>query len=353
MTNELEKIIEMALKDGSLTDTERQVINLRASKLGLNTEEVDMLINARIARMQIEGKLPKATAAPKPVASKSIEAGPAPKPAPEKKTVKKCLHCGAVLSPLAVKCPECGEYVEREKAKSAVDEFREGVAKAGMLSRKTFIRTFPVPKNAEDLLDFTLMIHGCASNSDDLNVDAYRAKLKECHNRIKLLYPDDERFTRVLEMTKPTGFAALSQGVRALIIGVSALIFLVLIFVALSALVDDEDDSKRDRDYDIEQEVAATAEESSSSIDATETAADEVSAAEEAAGEAAEAIDEVNTQAEDADKQMEEIQRKAEEQMKKAEKRAQELQEKAEKRSKELQEKAEKRARELQERYSK
>lgn len=309
MTNELEKIIDMALKDGTLTDTERQVINLRASKLGLNAEEVDMLINARIARMQIEGKLPKAAPASAP-ASPTPQAAPAPKAASEKKSVKKCLHCGAVLPPMAVKCPECGMYVEREKAKSAVEEFNEGLAKAGIFSRKTFISTFPVPKNAEDLLDFTLMIHSCSTNNDDLNVETYRTKLKECHNRIKLLYPDDERFAKVLETTKPKGFSSLSQGVRAAIIGILALAFLVLIFVGLSALVSDDEKPERKRSYDIEREFTTPAEEPESSIEVPETTTDETTTVEDA-------VESIDAQAEEIDKQMEEIQRKTDEQIKK------------------------------------
>lgn len=47
MNPEIEKLIEMALADGRVTDKEREIILRKAEKLGLDVDEVEMYLEGK------------------------------------------------------------------------------------------------------------------------------------------------------------------------------------------------------------------------------------------------------------------------------------------------------------------
>ena len=49
---ELEKLIAMALEDGELTETEHNVLYRKAEELGVSKDELDMVLNSRIGKLQ-------------------------------------------------------------------------------------------------------------------------------------------------------------------------------------------------------------------------------------------------------------------------------------------------------------
>lgn len=55
-SDELEMLIDAALSDGELTEKERSVLHKRAIAEGVDPDELDLIVNARLAEMQREEK---------------------------------------------------------------------------------------------------------------------------------------------------------------------------------------------------------------------------------------------------------------------------------------------------------
>lgn len=88
---ELEKLISIVLVDGHITDQEKQVLYKKAMALGVDIDELEIVLNARMAEScnTITSQSKKSTAS-----------SPAS---------NKCLGCGAPIDPLKLKCPDCGQ----------------------------------------------------------------------------------------------------------------------------------------------------------------------------------------------------------------------------------------------------
>ena len=103
LTPELEQLIQYALEDGVLSDKERSVLMRKAQDAGVDLDEFEMILNAKLHEMQKAA----VTAAPKPSTNKHGE-------------VRKCPSCGAMVSAFTTRCSECGfEFNNVEANKSA------------------------------------------------------------------------------------------------------------------------------------------------------------------------------------------------------------------------------------------
>lgn len=168
MYNEkIEALIKAALADGVLTEKEKQVLFRRAQEQGIDLDEFEMVLDARL----VELKKTEQTAAPK-----SNKFG----------DVKKCPICGAIVSAGLAACKECGyafvsvesassikllyEELKKEDNKSyekgfdifsildsSRGEYEIKLKKAQ--AKATIIRNFPVPNAKSDLLELLSGIH--------------------------------------------------------------------------------------------------------------------------------------------------------------------------------------------------
>ena len=211
-SKELESVIEAALADGVLTDKERAVLHKRAAEEGVDPDELDVVIEGRLAKMKREEDWLR----------------PAP-PSDKFGDVKKCPRCGEPVEPMAVKCSACGyEFRNVEVLKSsqrlaekleAIDEAYRGKKieknmgfgiKQDMtvfeVSREqvTAIKNFPVPTTKEDLLDFAISMQSKWKSStmadDQVGLkSAYKTKYDECVSKAQLLFPNDPMFQGVFE----------------------------------------------------------------------------------------------------------------------------------------------------------
>ena len=103
LTKELEQLIQYALEDGELTDKERSVLMRKAQDAGVDMDEFEMILDAKLHEIQKA----RAAASPKPSNSKHGE-------------VRKCPACGAMVSAFTTRCSECGfEFNNVEANKSA------------------------------------------------------------------------------------------------------------------------------------------------------------------------------------------------------------------------------------------
>ena len=164
MYNEkLENLIEMALMDGELTEKEKQVLFKNAEKMGVDLDEFEMVLEAKLFEKQksIEQEKPKTTEA----APKSDKFG----------DVKKCPSCGSMAQSFQIKCIDCDhEFSNLESSASinklfemlnAAEESRSESSVLGSIfshlkvskvdqKKMTIISNFPIPNTKEDILEF-------------------------------------------------------------------------------------------------------------------------------------------------------------------------------------------------------
>jgi len=173
MHPEIENLINMALADDEVTEKERSIILRKAESLGLDKDEVEMILDGKIALMIKEKK-----ASQNQSKTKSNKEG----------DIKKCPSCGAPAQSFATKCPDCGhEFRGTSSSASMTNIFEEikkveqtigtqemelsKLEKGGFWDAKkttpvyvlrekiatikaSIITNFPVPNTKEDILEF-------------------------------------------------------------------------------------------------------------------------------------------------------------------------------------------------------
>ncbi len=162
MHPEIENLINMALADGEVTDKERAIILRKAESLGLDKDEIEMILDGRISLMNKTQLNPPDQ---QPQTTKEGE-------------IKKCPACGSPVKSFKIKCDDCGhefrgskvlsskarlyqelakaETEERSRPLSLIEKFEpERFYQERIDSRKaSIISSFPIPNNKEDILEF-------------------------------------------------------------------------------------------------------------------------------------------------------------------------------------------------------
>lgn len=72
--------------------------------------------------------------------------------------IHKCPNCGAVLESFVKACPECGYELRGAKATTSVKEFGRIYSKAKKIEKKIdLIKTYAIPNNKEDIVEFAIL----------------------------------------------------------------------------------------------------------------------------------------------------------------------------------------------------
>lgn len=206
MYNErIESLIKAALADGVLTEKEKQILFRRAQECGIDLDEFEMVLDARLAEMKKQQK---------PSAPSSEKLG----------NMRKCPACGALMPALATSCGECGyelsgieatasvvilsqkiEEIEKtislQKEQARTVFFHDDISLKENLKRiekdridqiKSAIDRFPIPNAKNDLFD--LMIW--------LREQGYQKKYNECVKKVQYLFSNDSLFTEIIDNYK-------------------------------------------------------------------------------------------------------------------------------------------------------
>ena len=177
MYNEqIENLINLALADGELTEKEKQILFKKAEAAGIDLDEFEMVLDAKLFEKQQTVK----AAAPSVAAPKSDKLG----------DVKKCPACGAMVGAFKGICSDCGhEFSNIEATNSSQklyqelirveeDERNRPIEKSGMPSIHSLfsgandpqaemklngriykrkigvVSMFPIPNTKADILEF-------------------------------------------------------------------------------------------------------------------------------------------------------------------------------------------------------
>lgn len=173
MYNEqIENLINLALADGELSEKEKQILFKKAESFGIDLDEFEMVLDAKLFEKQQSIK-PSAPA-PAAAAPKSDKFG----------DVKKCPACGAIVQSFQTKCSDCGHEFSNVGANASIGKLFEMLnaceadrkeadssisgAIGGMFAKtygigggdkvterkKSIISGFPIPNTKDDILEF-------------------------------------------------------------------------------------------------------------------------------------------------------------------------------------------------------
>ena len=107
MYNEqIENLINLALADGKLTEKEKQILFKKAEAAGIDLDEFEMVLDAKLFEKQQTVK----ASAPSVAAPKSDKFG----------DVKKCPACGAIVTSFSAKCGDCGHEFSNIEANASI-----------------------------------------------------------------------------------------------------------------------------------------------------------------------------------------------------------------------------------------
>lgn len=188
MYNEqIESLIKAALIDGVLTEKEKQILFKKAESMGIDLDEFEMVLDARLVELQKAEKEKAEKSAPK-----SNKYG----------DVRKCPSCGAILPALSGSCPECGCEFSCIGANLSFKKLADLLVNEQSKSkRELIIRTFPIPNTKDDLFEFIISMRADVLDDESgLHTNSiYYEKYVECLGKVKVLFPNDERFVSFLK----------------------------------------------------------------------------------------------------------------------------------------------------------
>lgn len=212
-SKELEAVIDAALADGVITEKERAVLHKKALLEGVDPDELDVVIEGRLAKMKREVDWLR------PTPPKNLEN--------EKRgNVVKCPNCGATIEAGSARCAECGYVFTNVKSNNSSEKL---AAKLEELVHKSYkcesdrgeamanvIRNFPVPTAKEDMIEFiSSMLPKTFQTTDNQNESAYYlpsaylAKVEECILKAKVTFPDDPQLQSLIKIAEKTKFRRL------------------------------------------------------------------------------------------------------------------------------------------------
>lgn len=217
MHPEIENLINMALADGEVTEKERGIILRKTESLGLDIDEVEMILDGRIALSKKESNMSQG------LMQNNNKEG----------TLKKCPSCGAPVQSFATQCTDCGHEFRGIKSASSIerlyDELQKieeiersrqrswaqkidgdiGVQKSVATRQASAISSFPVPNTKEDLLEFLSIASSEAkkklsmfimhAHPDAILKKAWKSKCEQVITKARFSMKEDKRTLEEIE----------------------------------------------------------------------------------------------------------------------------------------------------------
>jgi uncharacterized membrane protein HdeD (DUF308 family) len=112
--------------------------------------------------------------------------------------IMKCPVCGETLNYGSLKCPSCQTEIIGREATNAVQVFSEKITYESNEDRKIeLIKTFPIPNNREDIIEFMLLAtsnydasYYASNKAYDSIARAWLSKIDQCYNKGKILFTE-------------------------------------------------------------------------------------------------------------------------------------------------------------------
>lgn len=180
MYNEqIEALISAALTDGILTEKEKQILFKKAQAMGIDLDEFEMVLDARLIETQRAEQEKRENSSPK-----SDKYG----------DVRKCPACGAIVGAFKGNCPECGYEFSNVDANLSSKKLYESISKVESNTQKIeLIETFPIPNTKADLLEFLTALKPRITDPNSKFSNSYYKKYAECIEKAKVSFIGDKQ----------------------------------------------------------------------------------------------------------------------------------------------------------------
>ena len=201
----IEQLINCALIDGKLTDKEKQILFKKAQAKGIDLDEFEMVLDARLVELERQEK---------EKSPRSNKHG----------GVRKCPACGAIVPSLTVVCAECGfefsgveaNYSSQKLAKEIVEtqakyndkinrslgeDKKWELRKQAINTIAQIIKSFPLPTTKDDLFEFlaTMQVKMSDPTIQKQEGAAYFAKYNEAMIKASALFSEDPLFLNFIQ----------------------------------------------------------------------------------------------------------------------------------------------------------
>ena len=218
MQLEIEKLIDLAIADGQITDKERNVILRKAAEFGVDPDEVEMILDAKLHKME----------ASKPKRSEKVG------------TIKTCPSCGAYIKGTSLACDGCGLEFSNTNSNSSFLELEGKLLDAkGTKERVRIVSDHPIPNDKETLFALLSFFSGkvlsADSETDAELTNAFHGRAIEIITKLRLICSDDSYLmTELNNIMKRMNNKKNKNGVLRFfsLIGAFFLVYLVYALIA-------------------------------------------------------------------------------------------------------------------------
>ena len=182
MNPEIENLINMALADGEITEKEREIIIRKAVSLGMDQDEIAMILDGKIALMKKQSTNMPSTKPPSQKEGKII----------------KCPSCGATVPPYVDKCNDCGVEFRFDSLNKLTGNLTHDSS-----NNIKEISNYIIPINREALIEFLSFALGNAENKG-LGFEirsAWYSKFTEAYNKASFTFklPEDVKMLKEIK----------------------------------------------------------------------------------------------------------------------------------------------------------
>jgi hypothetical protein len=219
MNQEIEKLIDLALADGQITEKERNVILKKAGELGVDVDEVEMTLDGKLHQLEVT----------KPKQKQKIG------------NIKTCPACGASVKTIQFVCADCGHEFTNASANSTIKDLEQKIETerskfirknseeegGDYWAGKTFneeelpriLKNYPIPNTKEDLIEVLSFMSSKVISSTETGkeeINAYHSKALEIITRLQLMPNIDQSLLDRVKLIEVKMKKVKSKNIRML-----------------------------------------------------------------------------------------------------------------------------------------
>lgn len=174
---QIEKLIDLAVTDGELSDKEKQVLFKKAEAMGIDLDEFEMVLESKLSNIKTKNSR---------IQNNSDNTG--------SNNGQKSNDAIMSSQKLTNAIKEIEDRGICEEECECSEDYKELEIQQNQIAKTIY--DFPVPNAKEDLLDFIIFLRSKINYSE--HSDAYMSKYNECCEKIKFIFPNDQDFIRIL-----------------------------------------------------------------------------------------------------------------------------------------------------------
>jgi hypothetical protein len=218
MHPEIEKLIDLALADGQITEKERNVILKKAAELGVDADEVEMTLDGKLH--QLEARKPK----------EKEKVG----------NIKTCPACGAEVKALKLKCDDCEHEFINNSSNSNLTQLEKKLASVKAdddEKRVKIITDHPISNDKETMFELlsymSSKVLSANTESDSSVITAYHGRAIEIITKLSFVCGTDPLLMEQLNQISKKMSSKKNKNVMGNIVKWSAFSILWCLFTYL------------------------------------------------------------------------------------------------------------------------